>query len=620
MNSTGMERPHVIQEGDCYVQLPTAERSFMFEMPIKTEHLIPPPLSSNNPHPNTHSMGSEAYLVRIVALWGRVTKYINQGERLYDVNPPWAPESGFTKLNAELQEWVDRLPHWLKYSSSNLADQVAISQAPSFVFMHVAYHTIICTLHRFSVPGTNMALESEVEEIHLPSWSPPPDFLQNSVKTCFKHAKAISTIMAEVISRPDCIVTAPFLGFAMFTANLFHLHQVFTPCPYVDESPKEAREFFATGVTFLNELRIWWGPLEMLYTSICQLWRAKAYNSQVEIIDEQTTQEAATTVAPRYNDQSKQEFSGTTSTASGSSRPLWMSNQPNSPGRAEHFDTTGLIPLPGGNFGLDFIDPNLYSSAKREDFGDMVSDSGRLEAMNEDQRYKWTGDTSPETLNITVDTTLTSASADNSKGLVPPPVTPDRPLSPFSNALHRFGRPVGPSRLNPTDKSPVITKEEPPDEHKRILEQIHKDENSVMLISNLTFRGVIGSTMDASLATNSAIPMRRSGSGKVGKSSWATQSTGHAHSSPVNLYEDDYRAEDGSEEEEAVDLLFYFHARSGANESDVADNAIEVPGDEVRPNRAASGSSRSLSPVNVVHHVLQKRKHHETEEDFSANF
>ena len=385
-----MERPHMIQESDCYVQLPTAERSFMFSIPTKTERLIPPLLSADTRslHPHTHSMGSEAYLVRIVALWGRMMKYVNQGGRLYDVSPPWTPESGFAKLSSELQEWIDGLPYWLKYSSPNLADQVAISQAPSFVFMHVAYHTIVCTLHRFSVPSANMASEPLSEEQPLSSWDPPPDFLQTSVKTCFEHAKAISTIMAEVISRSDCIITAPFLGFAVFTANLFHLHQAFTPCPYVDESPEKAREFFATGVEMLNELRIWWGPVEMLYKAIRSLWQAKARNSQIHVMNEQATPKAATPATPQFEGQTQQSFTESVPVASGSApRLFWMSNQPNSPGRAEHFDTTGLIPLPGGNFGLEFIDPNLYSSMIGDSFGDMVFDSTQFEAWTGDPTY-----------------------------------------------------------------------------------------------------------------------------------------------------------------------------------------------------------------------------------------
>ena len=348
---------------------------------------------------------------------------------------------GFAKLSSELQEWIDGLPYWLKYSSSNLADQVAISQAPSFVFMHVAYHTIVCTLHRFSVPSANVAARPQSEEPPLPSWDPPPDFLQKRVKTCFEHAKAISTIMAEVVSRSDCVVTAPFLGFAMFTANLFHLHQAFTPCPYIDEPPEVARELFATGVTVLNELRLWWGPLEILYKGIRTLWQVKARNSQIQITNEQATPTAATPTLPGFEGQLQQWFSGKTPVSGGSTpRPLWMSNPPNSPRRAEYFDTTGFIPLPGGNFGLDFIDPNIYSSMNGDSFGDMMFDNAQLEAWTGDRQYLSWGDASLVPFGSALDSNLQAPLGDSDKNQAPPLVTRGRPLSPFSNALHGFGR------------------------------------------------------------------------------------------------------------------------------------------------------------------------------------
>ena len=608
-----MERPHVIQESDCHVQLPTAERSFMFGIPIKTEHLIPTPLSSDMPtlSPLTHSMGSEAYLVRIVALWGRVTKYVNQGERLYDVNPPWTPESGFAKLNSELQEWIDRLPYWLRYSSSNLADQVAISQAPGFVFMHVAYHTIGCTLHRFSAPSANRAAESQREELSLPSWEPPPDFLQNSVKTCFEHAKAISTIMAEVISRSDCIVTAPFLGFAVFTANLFHLHQTFTPCPYVDETPEVAQVFFATGVTVLNELRIWWGPLEMLYEGMRILWQTKARNSQLQITNEATPKSVTTTQA--FEGELQHLFSGNKPVASGSTpRPIWMSSQSYSPGRAEPFDMTGLIPLPGGNFGLDFIDPNLHSSMNADNFGDMMIDNTQLEAWTGDRQYQLWGDESPAMFSSALDSNLQAALGDGGKIPASPSITYRRPLSPFSNALHGFGRSRG---RNDEESSPVMTKKEASDEHKSVLEQIHKDENSVIPPPNLTPPGLTGSTPGAAPGLSNVSPASGT-SGQVGVPGWGTSSSGHLQNISAKSPDDD-KGEEVSEEEEAADLLVYFHARSGGGESIAVDNSNEGPGDEPLPTPTISGSSVSLYPAVEARKMLRKRKRHETDDDFT---
>jgi hypothetical protein len=539
-------------------------------------------------------MGSEAYLVRIVALWGRVTKYVNQGGRLYDVSPPWTADSGFARLSSELQEWIDGLPHWLKYSSSNLADQVAISQAPSYVFMHVAYHTIVCTLHRFSVPSANMPAEPPSEEPELPSWNPPEEFLQESVKTCFEHAKAISVVMAEVISRSDCIVTAPFLGFAMFTANLFHLHQAFTPCPYVDESPEEAREFFATGITVLNELRMWWGPLEMLYKAIRILWQAKARNSQNQLLGEQTPK-IATPAAPAFDGQLQAWTSGPTPIASGlTPRPFWMTSQPNSPGRGEHFDTTGLIPLPGGNFGLDFIDPNLYMSLDAEGFGDLILDNSQLETMSGEPQYMYWGDVSPAPFGSGFDSSFNVAGGENRRSPAPSGVTPGRPLSPFSNALHGVGR----SGRNGAGKSPVQTKKEAVDEPKSILESIHKDENSVMPPPNLTPRGVTGSTPGTAPGINSVSPT-------------SGTSVGHVLPSTTSPQDED-KGEEGSDEEEAADLLVYFHARSGADDSTAVDESIEVPGDELRPTRAMSASSASSSPTAVgIRDLLRKRKRDE---------
>ena len=599
-----MERPHVIQESDCLVQLPTAERSFVFGIPIRTERLNPPSSSSSDTttaHPHTHSMGSEAYLVRIVALWGRVTKYVNQGGRLYDVSPPWTSGSGFSKLSSELQEWIDGLPYWLTYSSSNLADQVAISQAPSFVFMHVAYHTIVCTLHRFSVPSANMPSEPQTEEPGLPSWNPPPEFLQASVKTCFEHAKVISTIMAEVLSRSDCIVTAPFLGFAMFTANLFHLHQAFTPCPYVDETPEEAREFFATGVTVLNELRMWWGPLEMLYKAIRILWQAKARNSQAQLLGEQTPNATAPATIP-FDGQMQQWMTGMTPIASGSTpRPFWMSSQPNSPGRGEHFDTTGLIPLPGGNFGLDFIDPNLYTSLDTENFTDLIFDNSQLETVSGEAQYMFWGDISPAPFGSAFDPTFTGNNGENGKS-----PAPTRAMSPFSNALHGFGRTLGSTGRGGTEQSPVLMNKETADEHKSILESIHKDENSVMLPPNtLTPRGITSSTPGTVAGIGSVSP---------------TGGTSAAHVLPSTTPpQDELKGEEGSEEEEAADLLVYFHARSGAGESTAVDDSIEVPGDEPRPARTMSHSSASESPNAANVRDLQRKRKREEAEQISSH-
>jgi hypothetical protein len=392
----------------------------------------------------------------------------------------------------------------------------------------------------------------------------------------------------------------------MFTANLFHLHQAFTPCPYVDETPEAAREYFATGVTVLNELRIWWGPLEMLYKAIRMLWQAKARNSQVQAVANDPLSKPNTPSQVPYEALWPKAGEASPVPTGTTPRGLWNPSQPNSPGRADHFDTTGFIPLPGGNFGLDFVDPTLYSSMMN---GDSLGDFLQLDPWTTDPQYSWWNDISPAPFGATFDPTHTIG--DNGKSPAPPPVTPGRPLSPFSNALHGFGRTLV---RNGTEKSPELTKKEVAEEHKSVLEQINKDENSVMPPPNLTPRGLAGSTPGTGPGVNSVSPVS-GGSAQVGTPAWSSSGPRLRNASAKSPGEEDKNGDD-SEGEEAADLLVYFHARSGGGESGAVDD-MEVPGDEPRQIRARSGSSAASSPVNVLPRDVMRKRKRQDDEDFA---
>ena len=160
-----------------------------------------------------------------------------------------------------------------------------------------------------------------------------------------------------------------------------------------------------------------------------------------------------------------------------------------------------------------------------------------------------------------------------------------------------------------------MTKKEAADEHISVLEQIHKDENSVMPPPNLTPRGLAGSTPGAAPGVSSVSPASGT-SGQVGTPGWGTSSTEHLQNTSAKSPDDD-KGEDVSEEEEAADLLVYFHARSGGGESNAVDDSTEVLGDELRPTRTMSGSSASSTPAVVAWEMIRKRKRDETDEDFA---
>jgi hypothetical protein len=160
----------------------------------------------------------------------------------------------------------------------------------------------------------------------------------------------------------------------------------------------------------------------------------------------------------------------------------------------------------------------------------------------------------------------------------------------------------------------VLTKKEV-DEPKSILEQIHKDENSVMPPPNLTPRVATGSTPGTGPVISSVSPVSVGGAAsvQVGTPGWPTSASTLRNTSAKSPgANDDDKGEDGSEEEEAADLLVYFHARSGGGDSTNIDDSIEVPGDE--PHRPRAQSVGASSPPNGP--PTRKRRRTDVGEEF----
>lgn len=77
--ASGTARPHLNVESELEIQLPVRERNLELDMPAITERLdgTAEGFEGENGDPSDN-MGVSAYMVRIVALYGRVVKYVNQ--------------------------------------------------------------------------------------------------------------------------------------------------------------------------------------------------------------------------------------------------------------------------------------------------------------------------------------------------------------------------------------------------------------------------------------------------------------------------------------------------------------------------------------------------------------
>jgi len=148
-NSSGTDRPMFIREDTIQIPLPVKEKYFQFDMPAPTEMLdgqVPHPASPNDGQlaDARENMGVAAFLIRAIALWGRIITYLSQGGKDLDPNPMWEDESQYVKHLNDVVNLEASLPSSLKYSAENLDVHKTENTASQFLFMHICLqHNIL---------------------------------------------------------------------------------------------------------------------------------------------------------------------------------------------------------------------------------------------------------------------------------------------------------------------------------------------------------------------------------------------------------------------------------------------------------------------------------------------
>ncbi|KAI9770130.1 MAG: hypothetical protein M1840_003580 [Geoglossum simile] len=268
--SSGSERPMFINEEDIEVQLPIKEQHFLMEIPGPTEsldgrHLVPAPA----PEPNDgapvidpkSNMGSGAYMIRILALWRRVTRYLNLGGKERDPHPIWSPDSQFQVLRDQLAMFKTSLPGSLLYTRENLNAHAADRIANQFFFVHIAYHQAVLFLHRYAIPTTPGARTPKAM---------PMQFVKDSALITLSAAKAISTIIND---SGDYFVVAPFIGYSVFTSSTVHIIGTFSKNPALESSSKS---YLAYNLKYLTKMERHWGTFNFMVENLKELYQKHA--------------------------------------------------------------------------------------------------------------------------------------------------------------------------------------------------------------------------------------------------------------------------------------------------------------------------------------------------------
>ncbi|RMY68878.1 hypothetical protein D0863_06825 [Hortaea werneckii] len=266
-NSSGTDRPIFVAEQYIRAQLPIRENYFQMEITGPTEDLNGN--VSNPVEPDTGqvsdakaNMGVAAYLIRIVAIWGKLVHYLNLGGKDRDTKPMWEEGSIFQTIRKDTEDWKESLPDGLKYTTENLENFVSDKMANQFLFMHIVYNQTILFSNRFALPTPGI-------RTHLPK-DMPQEFIQSASAAALEAANTISALVHESM---DHLVVAPFAGYCAFFSSTVHIYGAFSQNVQLEATSKQN---LAWNVKYLTRMKKYWGMFHFVTENLRELYRRHA--------------------------------------------------------------------------------------------------------------------------------------------------------------------------------------------------------------------------------------------------------------------------------------------------------------------------------------------------------
>ncbi|KAE8149641.1 fungal-specific transcription factor domain-containing protein [Aspergillus avenaceus] len=262
-NSSGSQRPPIGNEKFFQIQLPIKESHFQMEIPGPTEDLdgnIPNPVPEDVGQLSNakENMGVSAYIIRAVVIWGRIVDYLNLGGKKKDIHPLWSPESGYTRLKRQIEEFSASLPSHLAFTYENLQIHAADRIANQFLFLHIIIHQNLLFLNQFAIPLS-------------PGGRPPRDmpkaFLSNAGRAAVEAAHHISILIDRASAYP---LTVPFAGYCAYSASTVHIWGIFSKNSQLEARSKEnLRHTYR----YLNKMKKYWGMFHYMVESAKDRYR-----------------------------------------------------------------------------------------------------------------------------------------------------------------------------------------------------------------------------------------------------------------------------------------------------------------------------------------------------------
>jgi hypothetical protein len=248
-NSSGTDRPMFVKEETIKVQLPIREKFFQLDIAGPTEDLqgnVPYPVSPDSGQLSDpkDNMGAAAYMIRAIALWGRVIIYLFQGGRELDGLPLWDSGAKYVELDKQAENFASDLPDTMKYTQENLNTHDTDGLSNQFLFLHIASQQSKLFLNHIAVHGHPGG---------RPPSDTPRDFVARTTAKAFEAATRISEILRDAEKH---LVTAPFAGYCAFMSSVVQMTAVFSNNPAIESL---AKKNLATNVRYLGNMKRYWG-------------------------------------------------------------------------------------------------------------------------------------------------------------------------------------------------------------------------------------------------------------------------------------------------------------------------------------------------------------------------
>ncbi|KAF9909228.1 hypothetical protein BX616_011255 [Lobosporangium transversale] len=297
--SSSSGRPRMIDERDCEVLLPSEDNAWHEARPVVTEMLeeendseglssvkhetdaddtgsnnapdswpgtstkkngssSAQPSKEDEASQKCHSLSSFAYLIRILAILGKVSQYVNRPRTKKSI-PPNEPGSEFAIIDAALAAWLQSVPSQFGYSPDNTRMLKDRGEGCIIIFMHVVYHTSVVLLHRPILAADKASFPMD------------PEFVENSTKRCAEAAAKVSEVLEFVTAQnyPPRIYISSFFAYPVFTTATIHITNAFASDPAI---AAKARRNLSIHVKILQTMKTYWAMADKFFYIIRDLY------------------------------------------------------------------------------------------------------------------------------------------------------------------------------------------------------------------------------------------------------------------------------------------------------------------------------------------------------------